>query len=1364
LTTAQTIHRLGIKFASWLCGLILLACMAPALAATTTASPRLDYCWANGTSVINSNPEIYGDRNLVGNCFSTVNEFYDTMVSTIQVNYNAAWPAGKTGRCDFGSCYNATYVTTSTFAKQAYGDLAGQGQYNNCAEPSSPAAVNGHGYCGLKRTDTTTWSCNTGSCQGWDGVVQVSENKDFDLHAFIGTVCQDSRLVKSSPNTSGGCANIIDIYSGLQDCPVCQGRLSGGNPIYPMTGAKMETVPTGLSVGGQSLYLTYDTLRQMVAKADGLLSAAQFKDLPSLGPLWSSSFHKRLHIKVGGVGIDAYRGTGRIVSFGLSAPGGSYVATAGINDTVTAAGGGYRFFDSASGVLETYNSAGQLTSSADKKGNTLTYTYSTAAGAAAPAAGYLAQVTDNMGRSIAFTYTLPVGGVATSDGLIATMTAPDGRSITAGYDAAKNLGSLTWQDGKVRTFFYENTGLPWALTGKADENNVRLATWTYDTAGRAVSSDGALGTDHYSATYTTPPQAVVTETLVVGNGLNYANTYYRNHTWQAPTGLQVTDATGTTSTANVVMPNGYPVLAGISQPAGSGSPAVSNASTYDARGNLLSHDDFQGVRTCYAYDGKNQQITRVEGLANTVDCATVLPTTATLPAGARKYTTTWDTNWRVPKQTTQPGSVTTLVYHGQPDPRNNNTAASCSPAAALANGAPLNLLCKSVVEMASGAYFDNPAASSSDALIDKVVLLLHGEDGSGSPVLADSSTYRKVQTGRAGYASTTNAQSKFGAGAINLDSTTSGGAFGYGPDNTLKLTGDFTIEMFVKLNAPINSDRIIFGWGGDTSSGNASGRVAVDSTGRLNAYWAESYWANNRSITGPVITAGVWHHVALSRSNGNWIMHLDGVQAGAVVNHNNSDAFSYGRFELGRQVFNGSGSLNGYLDEVRITSGAIRYWGTFTPPAQQFGDPLDLNPAQPKVADASYASNILLLHGDGANGSKAIVDSSPPAATGTLKRNAQISTAHSKFGGSSIYIPGATDYGDYGNLAGDFSLPGDFTVEFWMKPASTTANTIAVRLGGGGATYHDFWFGSDRLVMSRSSDGAYCMSGGGLGNLANTWIHVAYVRIGGTLTMYVNGLPVFNCAWSGTVGNANGMAFGYNNTSNAVYYDDIRVTKGVGRYTGTFIPSAYPAPNVATVPVDNSVVTTQYTYDAAGRVLTAKDTLNRTTTYAYYTAAAFSGTAPNETGHAAGDLQSITNAAGHVTQFTLYDRAGRVRQMVDPKGVVTDTTYTPRGWASSVTVTPPGGTARTTSYTYDNAGQMTGATLPDGTTLGYSYDAAHRLTGVTDAKGNTVIYTLDNAGNRTGEQVKDSSNTLQRNITRVYDALNRVQQVTGASN
>jgi len=192
--------------------------------------------------------------------------------------------------------------------------------------------------------------------------------------------------------------------------------------------------------------------------------------------------------------------------------------------------------------------------------------------------------------------------------------------------------------------------------------------------------------------------------------------------------------------------------------------------------------------------------------------------------------------------------------------------------------------------------------------------------------------------------------------------------------------------------------------------------------------------------------------------------------------------------------------------------------------------------------------------------------------------------------------------------------------------------------------------------------------------------------------------------------------------------------------------------------------TTSWTYNPQGLVATESINGIVRQTYAYYTATSFSGTAPNEVGHTAGDLQSITNAVGHVTQFTLYDRAGRARQMVDPKGVATDTVYTPKGWVSSVAVAPPGGTARTTTYSYDNAGHLIGVVMPDTTTMSYSYDAAHRLTGVTDAKGNTITYTLDAMGNKTGEQVKDPAGNLQRNITRVYDALNRVQQVTGASN
>jgi YD repeat-containing protein len=181
---------------------------------------------------------------------------------------------------------------------------------------------------------------------------------------------------------------------------------------------------------------------------------------------------------------------------------------------------------------------------------------------------------------------------------------------------------------------------------------------------------------------------------------------------------------------------------------------------------------------------------------------------------------------------------------------------------------------------------------------------------------------------------------------------------------------------------------------------------------------------------------------------------------------------------------------------------------------------------------------------------------------------------------------------------------------------------------------------------------------------------------------------------------------------------------------------------------------TSATYNLRGQVQSRTDARAFPTNYTYH-ATATADTMP-------GDLQSITNAAGHVTQYTRFDKAGRVLRMVEPNGVVTETTYNPRGWVTSVTVTPSTGTAQATTYTHNDMGQLATVTLPDGTTMSYAYDAARRLTGVTDGAGNSVTYTLDNAGNRTSEQHKDPGGALARNIARAFDALGRLQVVTGA--
>jgi YD repeat-containing protein len=177
--------------------------------------------------------------------------------------------------------------------------------------------------------------------------------------------------------------------------------------------------------------------------------------------------------------------------------------------------------------------------------------------------------------------------------------------------------------------------------------------------------------------------------------------------------------------------------------------------------------------------------------------------------------------------------------------------------------------------------------------------------------------------------------------------------------------------------------------------------------------------------------------------------------------------------------------------------------------------------------------------------------------------------------------------------------------------------------------------------------------------------------------------------------------------------------------------------------------TWSYTYNNVGQVLTATgprtDVVDKTT-YTYDTS---------------GNLSMITNAVGQVTTLSNYDANGRVGLITDINGATTALTYSPRGWLTGKTVTS-GGTVETTTYAYDGVGQLTLVTLPDTSTVSYTYDPAHRLTNVADSLGNSIAYTLDNMGNRISEQVKDPGGALARQTSRVVDALNRLQQITGA--
>ena len=186
--------------------------------------------------------------------------------------------------------------------------------------------------------------------------------------------------------------------------------------------------------------------------------------------------------------------------------------------------------------------------------------------------------------------------------------------------------------------------------------------------------------------------------------------------------------------------------------------------------------------------------------------------------------------------------------------------------------------------------------------------------------------------------------------------------------------------------------------------------------------------------------------------------------------------------------------------------------------------------------------------------------------------------------------------------------------------------------------------------------------------------------------------------------------------------------------------------------------------------------LDDITTYAYYPSTDESGCGTvGGICHRKGDLHTVTNALGHVVETVAYDKNGRAVRSRDPNGTITDVTYNSRGWLLSRTVRALVSGANnaddaTTTFAYDNVGQVTRVTQPDGAYLNYSYDDAHRLTDIVDNLSNRIHYTLDAAGNRIKEETFDASYNpatpgvgLKRALSREYNALSRLIKEFNAS-
>ena len=213
-------------------------------------------------------------------------------------------------------------------------------------------------------------------------------------------------------------------------------------------------------------------------------------------------------------------------------------------------------------------------------------------------------------------------------------------------------------------------------------------------------------------------------------------------------------------------------------------------------------------------------------------------------------------------------------------------------------------------------------------------------------------------------------------------------------------------------------------------------------------------------------------------------------------------------------------------------------------------------------ADPYYGAVSLLLHGDGTNGSTTIVDNSPSPKTVTAVGNAQISTTQSKFGGSSMYFDGTGDCLQSAPSETFRLGNGDFTIECWAYFSALDANTTVLRLDSGSGFNGVLFAHTSSLNCYATSAGSSwdILTGQSLGSVTTgTWYHLCLTRSGSTFRGFLNGGVAFTATSSSSIYQLSPVVrIGAANSGGAIamngYIQDLRITKGIARYTRNFTP------------------------------------------------------------------------------------------------------------------------------------------------------------------------------------------------------------------
>jgi hypothetical protein len=236
---------------------------------------------------------------------------------------------------------------------------------------------------------------------------------------------------------------------------------------------------------------------------------------------------------------------------------------------------------------------------------------------------------------------------------------------------------------------------------------------------------------------------------------------------------------------------------------------------------------------------------------------------------------------------------------------------------------------------------------------------------------------------------------------------------------------------------------------------------------------------------------------------------------------------------------------------------AFRSSGSVTPPTPD--------------SDPYFSNVVLLLHADGSSGATTTTDNSSYNKSITFGGNAQLNTTSPKFGTASILLDGSGDYLEVADSSEwDFGT-GAFTIEGWVKFTGASdvstfvsnfnnVNGFTFRYNNTSLCLELIW---GQTLIATNTAGTWTPTNG-------LWQHFAVCRSGTSIRMFIDGVQQGSTATYG--GDMSGSAIALNigclpySLPTRLHFlngrlDDIRITKGIGRYTANFTPPTAAFPN-----------------------------------------------------------------------------------------------------------------------------------------------------------------------------------------------------------